>query len=61
MAAYNDDHLKSETLHEMLGQNIRRLRRRKGITQEQLADKTAEQAHRGLAPLLIYSRLLQPA
>ena len=39
MAVYNDDYLKPETLHEMLGQNIRRLRRRKGITQEQLAEK----------------------
>lgn len=27
MAAYNGDHLKSETLPEMLGQSIRRLRR----------------------------------
>ena len=39
MAVYNDDYLKPEILHEMLGQNIRRLRRRKGITQEQLAEK----------------------
>ena len=36
---YNDDYLKPEVLHEMLGQNIRRLRRQKGMTQEQLAEK----------------------